>query len=123
MVDIYSGFALAIQHNKSLFILVLTENHYSCSSDVIVKKVADLRDNYFLDEFVRDPVVIRHPGFSVLARRDVMVQNAMARQGLTIELLQGIGRKQFSSRQGIVGGIVNSLGAFRNVRNQMILQS
>ena len=45
-----------------------------------------------------------------------MVQNAMARQGLTLELLEGIGRKQFSSRQGIVGGITNSLGVFRNVR-------
>ena len=101
---------------------VLTENTYRSSTDVIVKKVSNLRDDYFLDEFVRDPVVIRHPGFSVLARRDVMVQNAMARQGLTLELLEGMGRKQFSSRQGIVGGIANSLGVFRNVRNSKKFQ-
>ena len=107
---------------QSMILYVLTENTYRSSTDVIVKKVADLRDNYFLDEFVRDPVVIRHPGFSVLARRDAMVQKAMARQGLTLELLEGIGRKQFSSRQGIVGGIANSLGVFRNVRNSKKFQ-
>ena len=77
-----------------------------------------------MDEFVRHPVVIRQPGFLILARHDFMIQNAMERQGLnlesleiTLESLEGISHKQFSSRQGIVGSIADTLCSAGGVRN------
>ena len=78
-----------------------------------------------MDEFVRHPVVIRQPGFLILARHDFMIQNAMERQGLnlesleiTLESLEGISHKQFSSRQGIVGSIADTLCSAGGVRKK-----
>ena len=77
-----------------------------------------------MDEFVRHPVVIKQPGFLILARHDFMIQSAMERQGLnlesleiTLESLEGITHKQFSSRQGIVGSIADTLCSAGGVRN------
>ena len=83
-----------------------------------------------MDEFVRSPAVIRQPGFSILAKRDILVQNAMERQGISFDSLARIAQKQFSSRQGIVGplaNIISSTGGVRNsrhnYRNYLILKS
>ena len=86
--------------------------------------------NRYMDEFVRSPAVIRQPGFSILAKRDILVQNAMERQGISFDSLARIAQKQFSSRQGIVGplaNIISSTGGVRNsrhnYRNYLILKS
>ena len=81
-----------------------------------------------MDEFVRHPVVIRQPGFLILARHDVMIQNAMERQGLTLESLEitlesleGTTQHQFSSRQGIVGSaLIETLCSPGGVRNSKL---
>merc|ERR1711972_18227 len=70
----------------------------SSNPDVILKKLADLRDNYYLDDFVRSPEVVKHPGFSILARNDALVQSAMDRQGLTLDSLVGVAGQQIASR-------------------------
>ena len=91
-------------------------NNFSPKPDVILKKIADLRDNYYMDEFVRSPEVVKHPGFSILARSDVLIQEAMNRQGLTLESLAAIAGPQISSRQSFVGSLASTLSSVGGVR-------
>ena len=95
---------------------MIQNDYHSSYPDILVQ--------HYMDEFVRHPVVIRQPGFLILARHDFMIQNAMERQGLnvesleiTLESLEGISHKQFSSRQGIVGSIADTLCSTAGVRN------
>ena len=73
-----------------------------------------------MDEFVRTPEIVRHPGFSILARSDVLVQNAMDRQGLTLESLAGIGGQKATSRQSFVGSLASTLSSVGGVRNHIV---
>ena len=68
-----------------------------------------------MDEFVRTPEIIKHPGFSILARSDVLVQEAMNRQGLTLESLGAIAGPQISSRQSFVGSLASTLSSVGGV--------
>lgn len=86
-------------------------DYESPKPDVILKKIADLRDNYYMDEFVRTPEVVKHPGFSILARSDILIQEAMNRQGLTLESLAAIAGPQISSRQSFVGSLASTLSS------------
>ena len=88
---------------------LITENYYSYTSN----------ENKKIDEFVRDLNVLSHPGISTSRRRDVLGQNAMTRQELSPIILERNSNKPFLSRQAIVsniGGLANSLSAFRSVR-------
>ena len=69
-----------------------------------------------MDEFVRTPEVVKHPGFSILARSDVSIQEAMNRQGLTLESLAAIAGPQISSRQSFVGSLASTLSSVGGVR-------
>ena len=69
-----------------------------------------------IDEFVRTPEIVKHPGFSILARSDVLVQEAMNRQGLTLESLGAITGAQISSRQSFVGSLASTLSSVGGVR-------
>ena len=77
---------------------------------------SDNWDNYYMDEFVRTPEVVKHPGFSILARSDVSIQEAMNRQGLTLESLAAIAGPQISSRQSFVGSLASTLSSVGGVR-------
>ena len=70
-----------------------------------------------MDEFVRTPEVVKHPGFSILARSDVSIQEAMNRQGLTLESLAAIAGPQISSRRQDVGSLARTLSSVRGVSN------
>ena len=79
-----------------------------------------------MDEFVRTPEVVKHPGFSILARSDILIQEAMNRQGLTLESLAAIAGPQISSRQSFVGSLastLSSVGGVRNFNGSLILLS
>ena len=75
-----------------------------------------MRDNYYLDDFVRSPEVVKHPGFSILARNDVLVQSAMERQGLTLDSLVGVTGQQIASRQSFVGSLASAVSSIGGVR-------
>ena len=79
-----------------------------------------------MDEFVRTPEVVKHPGFSILALSDILIQEAMNRQGLTLESLAAIAGPQISSRQSFVGSLastLSSVGGVRNFHGSLILLS
>ena len=79
-----------------------------------------------MDEFVRTPEIVKHPGFSILARSDVLVQDAMNRQGLTLESLGAITGAQISSRQSFVGSLastLSSVGGVSKFKSAFILSS
>ena len=70
-----------------------------------------------MDDFVRSPEVVKHPGFSILARNDVLVQSAMERQGLTLDSLPGVVGQQIASRQSFVGSLASAVSSIGGVRN------
>ena len=76
----------------------------------------NLEEKFSMDEFVRTPEIVKHPGFSILARSDVLVQEAMNRQGLTLESLAAISEPQISSRQSFVGSLASTLSSVGGVR-------
>ena len=64
-----------------------------------------------MDEFVHNPKIVSHPGFSLLARQNTLVQDAIKRQGITLESLGGI-----TSRQSFVGDLASALSTTGGVR-------
>ena len=64
-----------------------------------------------MDEFVRNPKIVSHQGFSVLARQNKLVQNAMKRQGISLEPLPEV-----TSRQSFVGDLASILSTTGGVR-------
>ena len=70
-----------------------------------------------MDDFVRSPEVVKHPGFSILARNDALVQSAMDRQGLTLDSLVGVAGQQIASRQSFVGSLASAVSSIGGVRN------
>ena len=82
----------------------------------MLKKLADLADQYHIDGFVSDPEIFGQPGFSILARHDGMVQNAMKRQGIAFGSLEDIPGQQISPRQSFVGSLSSALSTVGGVR-------
>ena len=91
-------------------------DYFRPDPEIILKKLADLADNYHIDDFISNPEIVGHPGFSILARQDGMVQNAMKKQGLGFGSLEGIIGQQISSRQSFVGSLSSALSSVGGVR-------
>ena len=57
----------------------------------------------YISDFVNDPSIVNHPGFAILARRGLELQNSLARQG-------------FTARQGPIGVLAQAFAGQGSVR-------
>jgi hypothetical protein len=57
----------------------------------------------YISDFVNDPSIVNHPGFALLAKRGLELQNTLARQG-------------FSPRQGPIGVLTQAFAGQGSVR-------
>ena len=52
-----------------------------------------------------------------MVRNDALVQSAMERQGLTLDLLVWVAGQQIASRQSFVGSLTSAVSSIGRVRN------